>query len=236
MLRVLNSGVKRLNSIMLDNKTVLITGADGVLGQAASQVAKTLGANTIELDLAFRTPADNKYTIDLTKKNLVLELIEGLGHIDAVFNIAGGFAMGPTVHETSEEQWRQMYQMNVATALNVIEAVTPQMQTRGRGAIVNVGAMSAREGQANMGAYISAKSTVMRITESMAKELKTMGINVNAVLPSIIDTPTNREAMPEDDHSKWVPPKSLAKVMCFLASDSATALHGALIPVSGLSE
>ena len=235
MLRAQNLDAKRFSSMMLDSKTVLITGADGSLGQAASQVAKTYGANTIELDLAFRIPGDNKYEIDLTETNLVRNLIEKLDHVDAVFNIAGGFAMGPAVHETSKEEWSRMYQMNVATALNVIEAVTPKMRVRGRGAIVNVGAMSAREGQPNMGAYISAKSTVMRLTESMAKELKTEGINVNAVLPSIIDTPANREAMPDADHNKWVPPKSLASVMCFLASDSAAAVHGALVPGSGLS-
>ena len=86
-----------------------------------------------------------------------------------------------------------------------------------------------------MGAYISAKSTIMRLTESMAKELKHEGINVNAVLPNIIDTPANRAGMPDEDFKSWVSPESLANVMCFLASDSAAAVHGALVPVSGLS-
>ena len=135
----------------------------------------------------------------------------------------------------STEELRSTDNYGMQNLINVIEAVVPKMQARGRGAIVNVGAMSAREGQANMGAYISAKSTIMRLTESMAKELKHEGINVNAVLPNIIDTPANRAGMPDQDFKSWVSPESLANVMCFLASDSAAAVHGALVPVSGLS-
>jgi len=86
-----------------------------------------------------------------------------------------------------------------------------------------------------MGAYVAAKSTVMRVTEGLGKELRKKGINVNAILPSMIDTPTNRKDMPDADFSKWVPPSELAEVMCFLASDRARAVHGALIPVAGLS-
>lgn len=235
MLGVSNSYTKRFCNTMLDNKTILVTGASGILGQAACKIAGEHGAKTIEFDLAFTLTQDNRYEVDLTEKDSVQDLIEKLEPIDVVFNIAGGFAMGPTVHETAADEWDRMYKMNVVTALNVIEAVVPKMQARGRGAIVNVGAMSAREGQANMGAYISAKSTIMRLTESMAKELKHEGINVNAVLPNIIDTPANRAGMPDEDFKSWVSPESLANVMCFLASDSAAAVHGALVPVSGLS-
>ena len=106
---------------------------------------------------------------------------------------------------------------------------------RGRGSIVNVGALSAQSGQPNMGAYVAAKSTVMRLTESLSGELRSQGVNVNAVLPSMIDTPTNRRDMPDADFSRWVDPADLAEVMCFLASDAARAVHGALVPVRGLS-
>jgi NAD(P)-dependent dehydrogenase (short-subunit alcohol dehydrogenase family) len=111
----------------------------------------------------------------------------------------------------------------------------PIFLARGRGSVVNIGAMSAREGQANMSAYCAAKSVVMRLTESLSKELRNKRVNVNAVLPSIIDTPRNRADMPDADFSRWVSPDDLANVICFLGSDAAAAIHGALVPVVGLS-
>ena len=143
--------------------------------------------------------------------------------------------MGPSVHDADEEEWAHLFSMNVTTMRNVIASVVPAMIAHGGGKIVNVGANSAREGQAQMGAYCAAKSTVMRLTESLSKELRHQGINVNAVLPSIIDTPTNRNDMPDADFSKWVSPQDLASVILFLASDNADAVHGALVPVVGLS-
>jgi NAD(P)-dependent dehydrogenase (short-subunit alcohol dehydrogenase family) len=108
------------------------------------------------------------------------------------------------------------------------------MIERGRGKIVNVGATGGLAGQAGMAAYSAAKSAVIRITESMAAELKRKGINVNCVLPSIIDTPQNRAAMPKADPSHWVAPVDLASVILFLASDEARAVHGAALPVTNL--
>ncbi len=128
-----------------------------------------------------------------------------------------------------------MFAMNVETTRNMCAAVVPKMLAAGSGSIVNVGANSAREGQGNMGAYCIAKSAVMRLTESLSKELRHQGVNVNAVLPSIIDTPTNRADMPDADFAKWVAPVDLAEVICFLGSDAARAVHGALLPVVGLS-
>jgi NAD(P)-dependent dehydrogenase (short-subunit alcohol dehydrogenase family) len=137
------------------------------------------------------------------------------------------------VHATAAATWQQMLDLNVRTMLNVAAAVVPVMQRARRGAIVNVGAASAQRGAANMGAYIAAKSTVMRLTESMSAELRDDGIRVNAVLPSIIDTPANRASMPDADFTRWVAPEALAAVIGFLASDDARAIHGANIPVTG---
>ncbi len=220
---------------MLNEKTIIVTGANGTLGRAAAAAATIHGAKVIEFDITFDADAEYRYVVDLTRPEIIAGCLASIGTVDAVFNIAGGFAMGPRVDETSDEQWQHMYTMNVVTMRNMVAAVVPAMRERGSGAIVNVGALSAREGQAGMGAYIAAKSTVMRLTETMARELRGDGINVNAVLPSIIDTPTNRADMPDADFSKWVAPADLAEVMCFLASDSARAVHGALLPVAGLS-
>jgi NAD(P)-dependent dehydrogenase (short-subunit alcohol dehydrogenase family) len=113
--------------------------------------------------------------------------------------------------------------------------VVPGMLARGSGKIVNVGSFGALRGTAQMGAYAAAKSEVLRLTESLAAELREHGINVNCVLPSVIDTPENRKAMPQADPAKWVPPAQLAQVIAFLASDAAQAVHGAAVPVVGLS-
>lgn len=220
---------------MLENKTMIITGANGALGRAAVAVAAQHGARVLEFDLGFDADSEGRYVVDLTRPEVIAGCVEDIGEIDAVLNIAGGFAMGPSVHATSDDQWQHMYQMNVVTMRNMVAAVVPGMQARGRGAIVNVGALSAQEGQAGMGAYVAAKSSVMRLTETLAKELRKDGINVNAVLPSIIDTPTNRKDMPDADFSRWVAPADLAEVMCFLASERARAVHGALVPVAALA-
>jgi NAD(P)-dependent dehydrogenase (short-subunit alcohol dehydrogenase family) len=109
------------------------------------------------------------------------------------------------------------------------------MIAAGGGKIINVGAFAAQKGAANMGAYIASKSAVMRLTETMAAELREKNINVNCVLPTIIDTPENRAAMPKADPTRWVAPDDLANVVVFLASDEARAIHGAALPVTGLS-
>lgn len=220
---------------MLDGKRIIITGANGALGRAAVSTALRHGAQVFEFDLGFEADADNRFVCDLTRAETVAGCVAEVGRVDAVLNIAGGFDMGPQVHETSEDLWQRMHQLNVSTMQNVVSAVVPVMLEQQRGSIVNVGANSAREGQPGMGAYVAAKSTVMRLTEAMARELRDNGINVNAVLPSIIDTPTNRGDMPDADFSRWVAPEELAEVMCFLASERARAVHGALVPVVGLA-
>ncbi|MCK5576044.1 MAG: SDR family oxidoreductase, partial [Sphingomonadales bacterium] len=116
---------------------------------------------------------------------------------------------------------------------NMVKGAVPKMIAQGRGTIVNVGANAATSGIASMSTYCASKAVVMRLTESMAGELKDKGINVNAVLPTILDTPTNRADMPDANFSAWVKPEELANVMCFLSSDDASAIHGSLLPVTG---
>ena len=218
-------------------RSVLVTGASGALGQVVAETARLQGALVSALDLHECAGHEDirKFSVDLTDAPATMECIRQIGDIDVVFNIAGGFAMGPAVHETTAEQWDHMFRMNVSTMRNTVSAVVPKMVARGHGSIVNVGAMSAREGQANMGAYCVAKGAVMRLTESLSKELRQQGINVNAVLPSIIDTPANRADMPDADFSNWVRPQDLANVICFLGSEAARAVHGVLLPVQALA-
>jgi NAD(P)-dependent dehydrogenase (short-subunit alcohol dehydrogenase family) len=158
-----------------------------------------------------------------------------LGGIDVLANIAGGFTMGETVHETSAETWDFMMGLNAGSVLNMARAVVPVMMAAGAGKIINIGAGAGQKGAGQMGAYGASKSVVIRLTESMAEELKEYGINVNCILPSIIDTERNRADMPEADFSRWVAPKAMAEVVGFLASEAAAPINGAAIPVAGLS-
>lgn len=141
--------------------------------------------------------------------------------------------MGEPVHETPAEVWELMLGLNTQTLLSVVKALVPGMIAQGEGRVVTVGAAAARSGVAGMGAYTASKSMVMRLTEAMAAELAGKGVTVNAVLPSIIDTPQNREAMPGADPGKWIEPKDLAAIVTFLASPEARAVNGALLPVTG---
>ena len=124
--------------------------------------------------------------------------------------------------------------INVTTAKTIIAAVIPKMLKEGKGTIVNIGAIGGLAGAANMSAYSAAKSVVMNMTQSLSEEVKHQGVNVNAVLPSIIDTPANRADMPDATFEEWVTPTQLANVIGFLLSDDASGIHGALIPVKGL--
>jgi NAD(P)-dependent dehydrogenase (short-subunit alcohol dehydrogenase family) len=199
------------------------------------------GANLVLLDRrAAETEARHlSLALDLLDAQAVQaaadKAIERFGRIDVLCNLAGAFRMGPSVHETPAEDWAFLMDVNARTVLNTARAVVPRMLAAGSGKIVNVGAYAAQKGAAHMGAYVAAKSAVIRLTETMAAELRSRNINVNCVLPTIIDTPENRAAMPQADPRHWVAPRELAEVIAFLASDAARAIHGAALPVTGLS-
>lgn len=222
---------------MLNKLRVVITGAAGSLGQATAQKAQQYGAHVIGLDIVAATELANTqqyHQLDLLDRQATLDCFKLLGKVDVLVNIAGGFAMGEAAYSAAPEQWDQMFRLNVDTLRNATAGAVPLMLSAGGGAIVNIGALGALSGQAGMSAYCCAKSSVMKLTESLSEELKHKGVNVNAVLPSIIDTPPNRKDMPDADFSLWVTPAKLAEVICFLASPAANAIHGALVPVKAL--
>jgi NAD(P)-dependent dehydrogenase (short-subunit alcohol dehydrogenase family) len=226
---------------MFADRTVVLTGAAGNLGRAVAAVFAERGANLVLLDRR-AADADARHlcvALDLLDARAVQaaadKAIERFGRIDVLCNLAGAFRMGAPVHETPEADWTFLLDVNARTVLNTARAVVPRMLAAGGGRIVNVGAYAAQKGAAQMGAYVAAKSAVIRLTESMSAELRERGINVNCVLPTIIDTPENRAAMPGADARRWVAPRELAEVVAFLASDAARAIHGAALPVTGLS-
>ncbi|SPA49172.1 putative short-chain dehydrogenases/reductase (SDR) family protein (plasmid) [Cupriavidus taiwanensis] len=223
-----------------NGKNVLVTGARGNLGRAVAHAFAQAGARVVALDRHdaplpetgsghLSLQADLLDADSLAKA--VGEAVRACGRIDVVCNLAGGFAMGTGIHETSAADWNRLFDLNVGTVLNMARAVVPHMLAAGGGAIVNVGANSAARGLAQMGAYCASKDALARVTESMSAELRDQGIRVNAVLPSILDTPENRQAMPDADSARWVALDALADVILFLASDAARAVHGALLPV-----
>lgn len=232
-----------MNASEFSGRTVLITGATGNLGQAVADAFAARGAQLVLL--ARRVPADAAdpqrcwVAADLVDREQVqaahATAVARFGAIDVLCHLAGGFRMGEAVHETTPASWDFLLDLNARTLLNAAHAVVPGMLAKRRGHIVTVGAASARQGVAAMGAYTASKSALMRLTESMSAELREQGIHVNGVLPSIIDTPENRAAMPSADPARWVAPAALAEVIVFLASDAARAVHGALVPVTGLS-
>ncbi len=219
-----------------DQRIVMVTGAAGNLGRAVAKAFSDLGATLILLDAK---PGDSIVQTDLRDARSVQQAVdralERHGRIDVLCNIAGGFRMGPSVHETPDSDWEFLFDLNAKSVLHTARAVVPAMLRQGSGKIVNIGAFAAQKGAAAMGAYVASKSAVIRMTETMAAELREKNINVNCVLPTIIDTPENRAAMPQADPRRWVAPQDLAAVIVFLASDAARAIHGAAIPVTNLS-
>ena len=230
------------------DRTVVITGAAGNLGRAVAEAFAARGANLVLVDLKNDAlqrvfgAGDSRRLLaaaDLLDQAqldaMAMQAVERFGRIDVLANLAGGFRMGEPVHATTDTTWKFLLDINAGTLLHAVRAVVPRMLAQGGGRIVNVGAYAAQKGAAQMGAYIAAKSAVIRLTETLAAELRDEKINVNCVLPTIIDTPENRAAMPDADPGRWVAPADLASVIVFLASDDARAIHGAALPVTGLS-
>lgn len=225
----------------LAGKRIAITGGFGSLGAAVVQAALKAGGKVAAIDRADAPPSgvdlgDAKRFggVDLSDtvqaKNAIDAVAKALGGLDALVNIAGTFRW-ETLADGGPETFDLLYRINLRTAVAASKAALAHLPDGGR--IVNIGAASAFKGNAGVAAYAASKSGVMRFTESLAEELKERGITVNAVLPSIIDTPPNRKDMPKADFDKWVKTAQLADVIVFLLSEQASAITGALIPVTG---
>lgn len=229
----------------MQGRRLVITGGFGVLGRATAEAAVAKGARVALVDFAPEAPNGLKAALgegavlvggaDLSDparaKAAIDEAASALGGIDALLNIAGGFVW-QTLQDGDPANWERMFRLNLATCANASRSALPHLIASGSGRIVNIGANAALKAAAGMGAYTAAKAGVHKLTESLAEELKGR-VTVNAVLPSIIDTPQNRADMPDADPSTWVSPGDLATVLLFLASKEASAVTGALLPVTG---
>ncbi|TET97220.1 MAG: SDR family NAD(P)-dependent oxidoreductase [Anaerolineales bacterium] len=231
------------------DKVVVITGAAGNLGSAVVHAFEAHGASLVLLDRKKGRLQDifpaisgmDKHLlvdqVDMTSKDSVDDAISKAiahhGQVDVLVNTVGGYRAGTPVHETPVETMEFLMDLNARTTFLSCQAAVPHMLKAGTGKIINVGARQGMKGLTKASVYAMSKSAVLRLTESLSAELKRGGINVNAVLPGTIDTPANRKAMPDADHSRWVTTQAISEVILFLASDSASAVHGALIPVFG---
>ncbi|MBR0813224.1 SDR family oxidoreductase [Bradyrhizobium diazoefficiens] len=224
----------------MQDKVLIVTGARGALGKVVAEVAQSRGARVAGIDHApSQVPATPESIeiggVDLSDAIQATAAVDAaakhFGRLDALINIAGGFAF-ETVGDGDIKSWQRMYTLNVLTALNASRAALPHLAASKAGRIVNIGAMGALQAGSGMGPYAASKAGVHRLTEALANEWKGK-VTVNAVLPSIIDTKANRTDMPKADFSKWVTPQELAEVILFLASDAASGITGALIPVGG---
>jgi NAD(P)-dependent dehydrogenase (short-subunit alcohol dehydrogenase family) len=227
---------------------IIVTGAAGNVGRALLTVLAGRGDRIIAVDHIGTALEEALAPFGGSERHLVLSSLDlfdpsacqsavqaGLaryGRIDGVAHTVGGFAAA-SASEGGPELWENMYRLNVLTTLNMFQAALVPMRTAGRGSLVAVGAGAAIKAPSGLAAYAGAKSAVHRLVESFADELKSACVRVNAILPSIIDTPQNRMAMPDSDHAAWVSPREIADAIAFLLTDDASGITGAFIPVTG---
>jgi NAD(P)-dependent dehydrogenase (short-subunit alcohol dehydrogenase family) len=236
-------------SHQLAGKVVMVTGSVGNLGLSTALELQKVGARTVLVDRSSERLQEHypglinspdhflAGGVDLANADSLLTTVKAavsrFGRIDSLVNTVGAWRGGKPAHEAELADWDFLFGVNVRTTLLCCRAVIPQMLQQGRGMIVNVASRDGLQGSAGYSAYSASKSAVLRLTESMAAELKNSNINVNCIMPGTIDTPQNRKGIPNADFTKWVAPEAIAEVILFLISDGARAINGAAIPVYG---
>lgn len=216
----------------LSGRVVLVTGASGGLGRAVVPAFRAAGATVLT---AARSAGDIRADLAAPEgaRTALAEAAAKAGPIAVLAHLMGGFAGGRPVAETDDATWRGMMATNLDAAFYMARAVLPAMIAAGRGRILMVGARAALEPAPGAAAYAVAKAGLVQLVRTLAAEVKESGVTVNAVLPSIIDTPGNRAAMPKARHDRWVAPESIARLLLWLASDEAAEVSGAAIPIYG---
>ena len=230
---------------MFAGKVIIVTGAAGNVGSALAAILASRGARIIAVDTVkdrldkavAALPGSGHLALSAynlvdpaATEALVAHVIATTGRLDGVGTTVGGFAMGKLA-ETGLDQWELMFNLNIKTTWNIYRAATPAIIQSGGGALVGIGSVAGLKAGAEVAAYAATKAGVMRLTESLADELRASHIRVNAVLPTTIDTPQNRAAMPDADTSRWVTPAEVGEAMAFLLSAAASGVTGQLLQV-----
>ena len=240
-----------MNDYNFDDKVVLVTGGTGGLGtevclaflrsNASLGVTYHSDSSLQRLNSKLGSLAKNVFAIKKDLKNeedvisLVSDLVKNFGRIDVLANVIGGYVAGKPVTEIDEIEWDEMMNINLKTAFFLSKHIVSHMIKQEGGKVIHVAARPGLKGAGFDAAYVASKSGIIRLVESLSEEVKTKGINVNCILPSIIDTEENRKAMPSADYTKWVPPAEIAKIILFLSSEDSRSINGAAIPVYGLA-
>ncbi|MGN6356921.1 MAG: SDR family NAD(P)-dependent oxidoreductase [Novosphingobium sp.] len=221
-------------------RSIIVTGGFGILGQAVAAAFAAQGDKVARIDFAASAKAAIPGALDIGGVDLtdaaktaaaIDQVVSAHGGIDVLVNVAGGFTW-ETLEDGSIDSWARMQAMNLTSNATITKRALPHLIAANEARVINIGAGAAIKAGVGMGAYAASKSGVHRLTEALAEELAGKGVTVNAILPSIIDTPTNRADMPDADFSQWVKPEAIAAVILFLASPAAAAVTGALIPVT----
>jgi NAD(P)-dependent dehydrogenase (short-subunit alcohol dehydrogenase family) len=230
---------------MFNNKVIIVTGAAGNVGSSLARLLASRRATVVavdtdrhRLDAVFNSLegtghlalSDHDLTNFSSSVTLINKVQSAYGRLDGVGTTVGGFAMAKLA-DAGLELWDAMFNLNVKTTWNIYRAAAPAIKQTGGGTLVGIGSVVGLSGSAQMAAYSATKSSVLRLTESLADELRVDRIRVNAVLPTTIDTPQNRQSMPDANMLHWVTPLEVAKAMAFLLSDEASGVSGALLPV-----
>jgi len=231
-----------IRKMPLTSKVVLITGANGGLGTAVTNAflqagAKVAGVSKKIQNSEFPGPNFIAYPGEIgstdAARTVVASVIAKWEKIDALVHLVGGFAGGKSVVETGEATLDQMLDVNLRAAFHMFRAVLPDMRARGAGRILAIGSRTAVDPQPMAGAYSASKAALVSLVRTIALENKDRGISANVILPGTMDTPANRAAMPGVDPAKWVQPAQVASLLVHLASDQASEISGAVIPILG---
>lgn len=241
------------NRYDLTNRVVVVTGGAGDLGQAVTTAFVAAGATVVVVERSEQSAAVDELAHRLgsagqrvsgvvadvlneaSVASLVAEVLARHSRLDVLVNLVGGFAAGQAITELDVAIWERMQDLNVRSAFLASKHAAQPMIRQGWGRILNISSRGARSGRKHAGAYAVAKAAVITLTEVQAEELRDHGVTVNCILPSIIDTPTNRAGMPNADHSRWPRAEAVARILVFLASEDAGLINGAAIPVYGLA-
>jgi len=221
----------------LDGKIILLTGSRGGLGSVVTPILSGAGATLIVVDRVLSQDIIDRrggFRADVTNESevmrVVADTVRQAGRIDGLINLVGAFVPGSAV-ETDVAKWQMMLSLNVTSAFLLSRAVIPHMTARRSGRLIHIAARAALEPFPGAAAYLVAKAALVSLIRVLALELGGTGVTVNGLLPGTIDTPANRESMPQADRSTWVKPESIAQVLVWLMSDETAAINGALIPV-----
>jgi NAD(P)-dependent dehydrogenase (short-subunit alcohol dehydrogenase family) len=234
------------------DKIVLVTGGTGGLGREVTMAFLEAGA-TVVVTYVVRdefaavesaaqrigAPSPAGVNVDVTDAQAVEKFVSGIlakhARLDILVNTVGGYTGGTNLWEVEQRTYDKMLQLNLQAGFVLARVVVPQMIRQGRGWIVNIASKAAFDHAAGGALYAASKAAALALMDSLAAEVKPYNINVNSILPSIIDTAANRQAMPGADFSKWPKPEEIARVILFLCSEEARVIHGAAIPVYGKS-